>query len=106
MAGDGGGLGLTPAASEVVAPVGLSLSDPQAITSDVLALICKQPGLLVAGRKQERIDALAAHLASASGRVAVRASLSQAALPCSTGWPSVPARPLCRRWPSACRLVT
>ena len=74
------GLRLTSAATEVVAPVGMSLSDPQAITSDALALMCQQLSLRVAGRKQDRIDAIAARLGSDAGRLAVRASLSQAAL--------------------------
>ena len=77
---EGTGLRMTSAATEVVAPVGMSLSDPQAITSDALALMCKQLTLPMAGRKQDRIDAIAARLGSDAGRLAVRAALSQAAL--------------------------
>jgi len=80
VAREGAGLRLTPAASEVIAPVGMSLGDPQAITSDALALMCKQLTLPMAGRKQDRIDAITARLSSDAGRLAVRASLSAAAL--------------------------
>lgn len=80
VAREGAGLRMTSAATEIVAPVGVSLSGPQAMTSDALALMCKQLGLSAAGRKQDRIDAIAARFGSEEGRLAVRASLSQAAL--------------------------
>lgn len=53
-----GGLALTETAASSLAPIGVSMADQNAITSDELGQVCQAVGIVRAPtRKQERIDA-------------------------------------------------
>ena len=61
----------------VLQPLGNSLADHNAITTDALAQMCRALGIKAPARKQERIDAIAALFADPAGTARVRADLSQ-----------------------------
>lgn len=76
----GGGVRLDPALAGELGPIGVSMADPQAVTSDELGQVCIELGLSpVPKRKQERLDAITAVFADPDGRARVRASLSSGA---------------------------
>lgn len=81
-AGDGaGGLCLDGTVAGMSAPIGLSLNDQNAITSDVMEFVCRGVvGGKVPTRKQERIDAVTSAFADPARRPAIMAKLSVAAL--------------------------
>jgi len=60
-------------------PNSVSMRDQHAITNESLALICKELGVAVPARKQERIDVVAEVFANPQHRAAVEAALSPAA---------------------------
>lgn len=71
---------LTPVADELLGPIGTSLRDPNAVTTDVLARICRRLAITVPSRKDERIDAVVAHFADPDGRAATLAELDDDAI--------------------------
>src|SRR5690606_26364707 len=75
-----GGLRLSDDGMHHIQQRSVSYADAQAITSDVLAVICRQLGLTTPNRKQERVDAITAAFADADERERIRGSLSKAAL--------------------------
>lgn len=75
-----GGLRLSDDGLRLIQRRSVSYTDAQAITSDILAVICRQLGLRPTSRKQERIDAITGVFADAVERERIRGSLSQTAL--------------------------
>lgn len=77
-ASDGaGGLCLGGTAAAMSAPIGLSLNDQNATTTDVMEFVCRGVvGGKVPSRKQERIDAVTACFADPARRPAILAKLS------------------------------
>lgn len=71
-----GGLCLDATVASMSAPIGLSLNDQNAITSDVMEFICRGVvGGKVPSRKQERIDAVTGAFADPARRPAILAQL-------------------------------
>jgi hypothetical protein len=71
------GLRFAPGVAEVVAPIGLSFVDPQAITSDELGQVCRVLGLSPApSRKADRIEAIRGVFLVPATRERVLADLS------------------------------
>lgn len=58
----------------------ISLADQHVVTSDALSFMCRELGLKVPSRKQDRIDAIAALFADPAGRSGIRKGLSGPAL--------------------------
>lgn len=75
-----GGLALSDDMRSSLAPIGVSMADQNALTSEQLAQICIAHGVVRAPtRKQERIDLLASRFADPDVRPALLASLSDPA---------------------------
>lgn len=75
-----GGLELATPAKSLLAPIGLSMADQNAITSDELGQVCQVNGIVRAPtRKQERIDLLVARFGDPEEGGRVLASLSAGA---------------------------
>lgn len=76
----GGGVRLDPTLAGELGRIGVSMADPQALTSDELGQVCLELGLSpVPRRKQERLDAISAVFADPAERARVHASLSPGA---------------------------
>lgn len=72
-----GHLRVADSVDDVLAPVGVSLTDQHAVTSDELGQVCQVLGIRPAPtRKQERLDAIAAHFAGPNTASQVMTSLS------------------------------
>lgn len=75
-----GALRLSPGAKQILVPIGRSLGEQFALTTEEVAAICKNLGISpIPRRKQERIDAIAECFADADSAARVLGSLSDAA---------------------------
>ena len=73
-----GVLSRTRAVQEIMAPVGVSLADQNAVTSDELGQICQQLRITpMPKRKQDRVDAITSRFADADAPTRLRGALSE-----------------------------
>ncbi len=75
-----GTVSITQPVRSMQSPAAPSLSDQNAVNSDVLAKICKANNVKVPTRKQERIDAIALSLSDPASAERIREGLSKAAI--------------------------